>query len=200
MLASIMYKCVITGRQMTLPLLLSWYSLLFWKILLVQTNSQGGLKAHQLSIKNPFSLPGPQRGGKYAASWILPALWDRASPLNAMKRSECCHLTGFYDLHSMSLSLDSDIYPSPLSFTHYFFLSDVRILWLFTFWILITWSCQLLPQILIFHFIHSPNVVLINIIPLTPIYYTFCGFICSFWPLFLPSWSPPEGWNLFWLY
>lgn len=42
---------------------------------LVQTSFQEGLKTHQLSIKNPFSLPGPQGEGKYAASWILPAPW-----------------------------------------------------------------------------------------------------------------------------
>ena len=49
-------------NDITPLLLLAWYSLLFWRMPLVQSNFQGSLKAHQLSIKNSFSSPDPHSG------------------------------------------------------------------------------------------------------------------------------------------
>lgn len=58
---SIMYKCVITGRQIFYSPFLAWYNLLFWKMPLAQSDFQGSPKAPQLSIKYSFSSAAPQR-------------------------------------------------------------------------------------------------------------------------------------------
>lgn len=115
--ASIMYKCVITWRQMTLPplLLLAWYSLLFCRMPLVQSNFQGSLKAHQLSIKNSFSSPDPQRERRNMQQLGLGQHHGKSHNVDATEGSESCHAAGSCNLHLTSLG------PPPIPHTFFFF-------------------------------------------------------------------------------
>ena len=197
MLVSIIYKCVITGRQMTLPpSSLSWYSSLFCRMTLVQINFQGSLKAHRLNIKNSFSLLCPQREwGNIQQHGLFQHHGQSDHPLG-------CYW-GFWVLSTSWVLLP--LYTLPPTHTHILFSElihfsplrptapDIRIPWLFTFWILVVWSWQLLSPVLILPFFSIPP----NVLHLPQYMSQVSLFVCSYHGCcFYPA-GLPESWNLF---
>lgn len=90
-------------NDITPLLLLAWYSLLFWRMPLVQSNFQGSLKAHQLSVKNSFSSPGPQREGGRMQQLGLGQHHGQSHHVGSTEGSASCHPAASCNLHLTSL-------------------------------------------------------------------------------------------------